>query len=49
MTQSKDEPALGSYLNGSLEECKANGNHLQWVDDDGYCNACGEQDDSEKQ
>jgi hypothetical protein len=28
----------------SHEECKAVGIHLQSVDDDGYCNFCGEQD-----
>ena len=28
----------------TLNECVADGTHLQDTDDDGYCNECGEQE-----
>lgn len=36
------EPYDGDY--SSLEECVAAGDHLTYVDEDGYCNYCGHQD-----
>ena len=37
------------FVHKTLEECIAAGDHLETVDSDGYCNACGEQDDRPEQ
>ncbi len=39
-----DEPTSEYQWDGSAE-CKQAGDHLKSCDDDGYCNACGEQDE----
>jgi hypothetical protein len=36
----------GNYV--SYEECVANGSHLKMVDNDGYCQFCGEQQNGEE-
>ena len=36
-----------TYLYSSIQECKESGDHLVSCDVDGFCNACGEQFDSD--
>lgn len=43
--QAEDE--CGEYI--SLEECVKSKKHLTSVDDDGYCNFCGEQDSEDEE
>jgi len=38
----------GEYLYDSLEACRQSGGHLTSCDDDGYCTACGYQDDEDE-
>jgi rubrerythrin len=37
-----------TYLWDNVDDCKEAGNHLQSTDDDGFCNACGNQDDNDE-
>lgn len=36
---------MGYYIYKTVQECIAAGEHLKSCDRDGYCNACGEQED----
>ena len=35
---------MGNYLYKTVQECIASGEHLKSCDNDGYCNACGNQE-----
>jgi hypothetical protein len=43
--EDQEEQYQGEYLYDSKSDCIASGQHLQSVDEDGYCNLCGEQGD----
>jgi hypothetical protein len=40
--EEEEEEEEGDYQYDTVEECRESGDHLKVVDEDGYCNWCGE-------